>query len=55
MIGDLLKYPLQKVTEIYKNVTEPYNFVTEIKNSSWNVLCLLRAEVANFGTGHSLP
>jgi hypothetical protein len=48
-------YPIQKVTEIYKKVTEPYNFVTELENSSWNVLSLLRSEVAYIGTGHILP
>jgi hypothetical protein len=48
-------YPIQKVTEIYKKVTETYNFVTELENSSWNILCLLRSEVAYIGTGHILP
>ncbi len=51
----LLKYPIQKVTEIYKKVTEPYNYLTELENSSWNILYLLRSEVAYIGTGHILP
>jgi hypothetical protein len=46
---------MQKVTEIYKKVTEPYNFVTKLKYYSWNVLCLLQSEVAYFETGNSLP
>ncbi len=49
------EYPIQKVTEIYKKVIEVYNKVTELENSSWNVLCLLRSEVAYNGTGHILP
>jgi hypothetical protein len=56
------KYPIQKVTEIYKKVTEAYKKVTEaykkvteLVNSSWNVLSLLRSEVAYIGTGHILP
>ncbi len=50
--------PIQKITEIYHKVTEPgepYNFLTELENSSWNILCRLRSEVAYIGTGHSLP
>ena len=30
------------------------NKVSELANSLWIVLCLLRSEVAYFGTGHSL-
>jgi hypothetical protein len=48
-------YPIQKVTGIYKKVTEAYKKVTEIEISSWNVLSLLRSEVAYIGTGHVLP
>jgi hypothetical protein len=48
-------YPIQKVTEIYKKVTEVYKKVTKLENSSWNVLSLLRSEVAYIGTGHILP
>jgi hypothetical protein len=48
-------YPIQKVTEIYNKVTELYNKVTLLENSSWNVLSLLRSEVAYIGTGHILP
>ncbi len=51
----ILLYPIQIVTEIYKKVTEPSSFVSELENSSWNVLCLLRSEVAYIGTGHILP
>jgi hypothetical protein len=50
-----LAYPTQKVAEIYNKVTEPCNFVTELENSSWNVLCLLRSKVAYIETEHSLP
>ncbi len=48
-------YPIQKITEIYNKVKELYNFVTKLKNSSWNVLSLLRSEVAYIGTGYILP
>jgi hypothetical protein len=48
-------YLIQKVTEIYNKVTKLYNFLTKFKNSSWNILCLLRSEVAYIGTGHILP
>ncbi len=48
-------YPMQKVTEIYNRVSEPYNFVTELEISSWNILYLLRSEVSYIGTGHVLP
>jgi hypothetical protein len=50
----LHEYPIQKVTEIYNKVTELYNKVTKLENSSWNVLSLLRSEVAYIGTGHIL-
>ncbi len=44
--GSLHMYPIQKVTETCNKVTKLYNKVTELENSSWNVLCLLRSEVA---------
>jgi hypothetical protein len=47
-------YPIQKVTEIYNKITEMYNFVAELENLSWNVLSLLRSEVAYIRTGHIL-
>ncbi len=50
-----LAYPIQKITEIYNKVTEMYKKVTELEISSWNVLSLLRSEVAYIGTGHILP
>jgi hypothetical protein len=31
--------------EIYQNVTEMFHFLTELPNSSWNVLCLILSEV----------
>ncbi len=34
-----------KVTENYNKVTEPYNFLTYLENSIWNVLCLLQSKV----------
>ncbi len=49
------QYPIQKVTEIYDKVTEMYNKFSEHAISSWNVLSLLRSEVAYIGTGHILP
>ena len=49
------KYPIQKVTEIYNKVTEMYKKVTELEISSWNVLSLLRSEVAYIGTEPILP
>jgi hypothetical protein len=48
-------YPIQKVTKIFKKVTKPYNFVTELEISSSNVLSLLPSEVAYIETGHILP
>ncbi len=50
-------YPIQKITEIYNKVTEMYKpeKVTELEISSWNVLFLLRSEVAYIGTGPILP
>jgi hypothetical protein len=48
-------YPIQKVTEIYNKVTEMYKKVTELEISSWNVLSLLRSEVAYIGTEPILP
>jgi hypothetical protein len=48
-------YPIQKITEDYNKVTELYNVLTELENSSWNILCLLRPEVAYNGTRHILP
>jgi hypothetical protein len=48
-------YPMQKVTEIYNKVTEMYKKVTELEISSWNVLSLLRSEVAYIGTEPILP
>jgi hypothetical protein len=50
-----LRYPIQKVTEIYKKVISVYYKVTELENSSWNVLSLLRSKVLYIGTGHILP
>jgi hypothetical protein len=47
-------YPIQKVTEIHNKVTEIYKKVTELEIWSWNVLSLLRSEVAYIGTGHIL-
>jgi hypothetical protein len=35
------RYPIQKVTEIYKKDTLAYKKVTELEDSSWNVLSLL--------------
>ncbi len=49
------RYPIQKVTEIYNKVTEMYKKVTELEISSWNVLFLLRSEVAYIGTEPILP
>ncbi len=54
VLHGLATYHIQKVTEIYNKVTEPYNFVSELENSSWNIVCLLRSEVAYIGTGHIL-
>jgi hypothetical protein len=48
-------YPIQKVTEIYNKVTEMYKKVIELDISSWNVLFLLRSEVAYIGTDPILP
>ncbi len=48
-------YPIQKVSEIYNKVTEMYNKVSELEILSWNVLSLLRSEVAYIGTGPILP
>ncbi len=44
-------YPIQKITEIYNKITEMYKKVAELEISSWNVLFLLRSEVAYIGTG----
>jgi hypothetical protein len=49
------KYPIQKITEIYNKVTEMYKKVTELEISSWNVLSLLRSEVAYIRTEPILP
>ena len=49
------RYPIQKITEIYNKVTEMYKKVTELEISSWNVLSLLRSEVAYIGTEPILP
>jgi hypothetical protein len=49
------EYPIQKVTEIYHKVTEMYKKDTELEISSWNVLSLLRSEVAYIGTEPILP
>jgi hypothetical protein len=48
-------YPIQKITEIYNKITEMYKKVTELEISSWNVLFLLRSEVAYIGTEPILP
>ncbi len=48
-------YPIQKITEIYNKITEMYKKVTELEISSWNVLSLLRSEVAYIGTEPILP
>ncbi len=48
-------YPIQKVSEIYNKVTEMRNQVSELAISSWNVLSLLRSEVAYIGTEPILP
>ncbi len=48
-------FATQKVTEIYNKVTEMYKKVTELKISSWNVLSLLRSEIAYIGTEAILP
>ncbi len=50
--AEATRHPIQKITEIYNKVTEMYNKVTELEISSWNVLSLLRSEVAYIGTGH---
>jgi hypothetical protein len=50
-----LLYPIQKITEIYNKITEMYKKVTELEISSWNVLSLLRSEVAYIGTEPILP
>ncbi len=54
---NLQPYPIQKITEIYNKITEMYKKVTELELeiSSWNVLFLLRSEVAYIGTGPILP
>ncbi len=49
------KYPIQKITEIYNKITEMYKKITEFEISSWNVLSLLRSEVAYIGTEPILP
>ncbi len=54
-VGNLTQYPIQKITEIYNKVTEMYKKVTELEIASWNVLFLLRSEVAYIGTGPILP
>jgi hypothetical protein len=51
----VLQYPIQKITEIYNKITEMYKKVTELEISSWNVLFLLRSEVAYIGTEPILP
>jgi hypothetical protein len=48
-------YPVQKISEIYNKISEMYNKISELKISSWNVLSLLRSEVAYIGTGPILP
>jgi hypothetical protein len=48
-------HPIQKVSEIYNIVTQMYDKVSELEISSWNVLSLLRSEVAYIGTGSILP
>ncbi len=48
-------YPIQKNTEIYNKNTEMYNKNTELEISSWNVLDLLRSEVAYIGSEPILP
>jgi hypothetical protein len=48
-------YPIQKITEIYNKITEMYKKITELEISSWNVLSLLRSEVAFIGTEPILP
>ena len=48
-------YPIQKITEIYNKITEMYKKVTELEISSWNVLFLIRSEVAYIGTEQILP
>ncbi len=48
-------YPIQKLTEIYNKITEMYKKVAELEILSWNVLFLLRSEVAYIGTGPILP
>jgi hypothetical protein len=50
--GPDCQYPIQKITEIYNKITEMYKKVTKLEISSWNVLFLLRSEVAYIGTGH---
>jgi hypothetical protein len=47
-VRQVVPYPIQKVTEMYKKVTE-------LEISSWNVLSLLRSEVAYIGTEPILP
>ncbi len=45
-------------TENYRDLQNSYRDVqkvTELEISSWNILCLLRSEVAHIGTGHILP
>ncbi len=44
--------------ENYQNLQQSYqlyNFVTELENSSWNVLCLLQSEEAYIKTGYTIP
>ena len=48
-------YPIQKITEIYNKITEMYKKITELEISSWNVLDLLRSEVAYIGSEPILP
>jgi hypothetical protein len=48
-------YPIQKITEIFNKITEMYKKVTELEISSWNVLSLLRSEVAYIRTEPILP
>jgi hypothetical protein len=43
-------YPIQFNTEIYNNNTESDNFNTELTETTWNNLCLIRSEEAYFGT-----
>ncbi len=51
----LLRYPIQKVTEIYKKFTKPYNFVTELENSSWNIEHSMSAPVRSVPRNRTYP